>query len=599
MTAAVAHRGPDADGYSLAGNVGLGHRRLTIIDTSHAADQPMANEDGTVEVVFNGEIYNFQALTEELKARGHRFCTRCDTEVLVHGWEEWGEELPRHLRGMFALALYDRRARRLFLARDRLGKKPLYYAATGGRFAFASEIKGLLTLPELPRQLDLAAVGEYMAYGNSVGERTVYRAVRKLPPGSFLSLETGGEVLAPRIARYWHFAPRPESDLDTEAWLDELDATLREAVRLRMIADVPLGAFLSGGIDSSLVVAYMAELASAPVSTFCIGFDERRWDESEHAAAVARHLGTDHHLEVVTPSALEVLPELVQAYDEPFADPSAIPTYYVSQLTRRGVKVALSGDGGDELFFGYQRYVETAILDRLGGLLTPPGRALARAAGRALPGHSWLGRALDRVGRRGFELYHHAMGFSHHLLDLLTPPVRQALGAGAAQPAAASFARGDGLALLDRCRQMDLENYLPDQILVKVDRASMWHALEVRCPLLDQEVLAVAARMPAAVQVNRRQQKILLRRLAARHLPPALLERPKQGFAVPLGRWFRGELAPLLERALGDDASPTWELFDRREAQHRFAAHRAGRANAEKVLWRLLFFHAWAERYLA
>jgi asparagine synthase (glutamine-hydrolysing) len=598
MAASLAHRGPDAEGFLFDGNVGLGHRRLTIIDTSEAANQPLANEDGGVAVIYNGEIYNFQELTGRLAAAGHRFRTRSDTEVLVHGWEEWGAALPQHLRGMFAFALYDRRAGRLFIARDRLGKKPLYYSLVPGGFAFASEIKALLLHPGVSRGLDLAAVGEYMAYGNVAGERSVYRHVRRLPPGCALTLETANGSGPPSIAPYWDFRPRPRAALDEEEWLDRLDSTLAESVRLRMIADVPLGAFLSGGVDSSLVVSHMARLAPGRVETFCIGFEEAGWDESSHAAAVADFLGTDHRLERVTPDAAAILPELVAAYDEPFADPSAVPTYYVAQMTRRHVKVALSGDGGDELFAGYRRYQETRALDLLGTLATPAGRRLARGLAGRLPPGAYLRRALDRASRRGFDLYHHALGWSDDHLSLLAPEVRQALGTAQAQKAAADFARFPDLPFLDRCRYTDLLNYLPDQILVKVDRASMRHALEVRCPLLDQEVLEVAAEAPMAAQMSWRRGKTLLRKLACRHLPAALVDRPKQGFAVPLGRWLRGPLAPLVENALDDAASPTWSFFRRDEARRRFDLHRAGRADAEKVLWRLLFFHAWAERSL-
>ncbi len=593
----LRHRGPDADGALVHDNVALGHRRLSIIDTSSAADQPLANEDGTVHVVFNGEIYNFQTLTAELVDRGHRFATRSDTEVLVHGWEEWGSGVVERLRGMFAFALYDRRARRLLLARDRAGKKPLHYCATAGGLVFGSEIKALLAHPLVSREWDLRAFGEYMVYGNAASPRTAFAAVRSLPPGCLAEVATDA-VPSPslEVRRSWRFTPQPDPRLDAGGWLEEVDAVLREAVRLRMIADVPLGAFLSGGVDSSLVVAQMARLAPGRVKTFCVGFEEAGWDEAPYARAVARHLGTDHTEEVVSPDAASVLPELIAAFDEPFADPSAIPTWYVSRMTRRGVTVALSGDGGDELFGGYRRYGESLALARLGRWIGPPGRAAARRLARLAPTGSYLGRALDRVGRTGFDLYHHAMGWSLVYLSLLAPETAEALGAAGEQKAAAAFARGERLDFLDRCRQMDFETYLPDQVLAKVDRTSMAHSLEVRCPLLDGELIELAGRMPAHRQVGVREQKRLLRRLAYRYVPRELLDRPKQGFSVPLGRWFRGPLRPLLETALADRASTTWRLFDRAEAQRRFAHHLAGRLDASTALWRLLVFHAWAQR---
>jgi asparagine synthase (glutamine-hydrolysing) len=598
MTEALRHRGPDAEGYLVHENVGLGHRRLTVIDTSEAANQPLFNEDGTVGLVFNGEIYNFQQLRQELVARGHRFRTRSDAEVLVHGWEEHGPDLVRRLRGMFAFAIHDRGSDELFLARDRLGKKPLYYSRTGGRFLFASEIKALLEAPEVSRQISPRTVGEYMVYGSSVGENTIFEGIRKLPPAHRMRVNTDRPEDGPEAEAYWAFPPDPEPGIDVEGWLEELDHALREAVRLRLISDVPLGAFLSGGIDSSLVVSYMSELATERVRTFCIGFHEAPWDESDHARAVAEHLGTEHRVEYVTPNAVEILPELVDTYDEPFADPSAIPTYYICQLTRRHVTVALSGDGGDEMFMGYQRYVETDLLSRIGRYLTPPGRALARSASKLFREASFASRALNRISLRGFDLYHHAMGYSEVFLPLLRPDVLSSLGSVAESRAARDFHRPDSADLLQRCRYMDVLSYLPDQILVKVDRAAMRHSLEVRSPLLDHEVAELASRMPAAAQLSRRVQKLLLRRLAYRHLPRRLVDRPKVGFGVPLRRWLRHELAPLVRQMLADAGSPMWDYFVQPTAAQRFADHLSGRAYAEAPLWRLLFFWAWAGKLL-
>lgn len=595
MTGALAHRGPDADGYLLDDNVGLGHRRLTILDLRDVANQPLYSEDRAVALIFNGEIYNYLELVPELEARGHRFTTRTDSEVLVHGWEEWGEDLVRRLRGMYAFALWDRKKRVLFAARDRAGKKPFYYGRGGQGFAFASEIGPLLDAPGLSRELDLAAVGEYFVYGNTVQSRSVYRDVRRLPPGCTLTVSADDPTAEPKIHRYWRYEPHPDRGLDRAEWLEELDRRLHDAVRLRLLSDVPLGAFLSGGIDSSLIVALMAQHAPERVKTFAIGFREEDWDESAHARAVADHLGTEHAEEIVTQDAVALLPELVDAYDEPFADPSAIPTWHLSRMTRKHVTVALSGDGGDELFYGYQRYVDTAKLRRWGSWITPVGRMLARGAARALPVDSWTGRGLDRASRREFRLYHHAMGFSRPFLSLLSPEVRRALGPSRSQASAADWWRYRDLEFLERCQVMDLGNYLPDQVLVKVDRAAMRHSLEVRCPLLDQEVMEWAARAPASIQMADG-GKALLKELAYRYVPKELLDRPKQGFAVPLKEWFRGELAPLMRRALADEASLTWRHFDRVEAQRRFERHLAAKADNSVVLWRLLFFDVWARR---
>jgi asparagine synthase (glutamine-hydrolysing) len=595
MTRAVAHRGPDAQGIFVDQNVAIGHRRLSIIDTREIANQPLWNADRTVGVINNGEIYNFQALREQLESRGYRFATNADTEAIVHGWTEWGEKVIERLRGMFALAIFDRRDGRLLLARDRLGKKPMHYALAEGRLAFGSEIKALLPVPWISRAHDRRAAGEYMVYGNVAGTRTIYAGIRRLDPGELMVVETRAERFVPRIERY--FAPDPAADprLDEREWLDAVDREIAEAVRLRLIADVPLGAFLSGGIDSSLVVAHMARLVPGKVKTFCIGFRETGWDESRHAQAVADHLGTEHTTEFVTADAAAMLPELVSTFDEPFADPSAIPTWYVAQMTRRHVTVALSGDGGDELFVGYKRYAESQALQRVGAALLPPGRALARSVSGGFRRGTFARRALERVAHREFDLYHHAHGWAPEFLDLLAPEVRGALGAAEEQEAYRDFNAPRDASFLRRCQMTDLGNYLPDQVLVKADRASMRHALEVRAPLLDQEVLRLALRMPPERQLSGRRQKLLLRKLAYRYVPPQLLDRPKQGFAVPLDRWLRNELAPLLERAIADERSATWSFFDRAEARRRFEEHRADAARHEKALWRLLVFHAWAE----
>lgn len=595
MTTSLAHRGPDADGYLVHENAGLGHRRLSIIDPRTTADQPLYNEDGAVGVIFNGEIYNFLELRRELEAAGHRFATRTDSEVLVHLWEEAGRALVERLRGMFAFAILDRRLGRLLLARDRFGQKPLYWARTAdGGLAFGSEIKALRTHPGVSGALDLRGLAETMVYGYSVGTTTAYAGIRKLLPGHRLEIDLGAPTTA-EPEPYWRWEPDPDPALrDDEALLDALDALLGEAVRMRLVSDVPLGAFLSGGIDSSLVVSHMTRAAGGRVRTFAIGFHEEAFDESGHARAVADALGTEHREEIVTPDAVEVLPRLLAAYDEPFMDPSAIPTWYLSRMTRRDVTVALSGDGGDELFLGYERYRESATLERISRWLGP-GRSLARAAGRALPRGSWVGRGLDRVGRRGSALYLHAHGFSGRYRTLLRPVLDEALGPVATQRMAAAFDAAPGLPFATRCQLADVAGYLPDDILVKVDRASMDHSLEVRSPFLDHVLAELAGRIPPEANLGGGTTKRLLRRLAYRHLDRELLDRPKQGFAVPLGRWFRHDLAPRLDALLVDAGHPAWRFLDRSEAAARFRAHRAGRLDASTPLWRVLIFAEWAQ----
>ncbi len=598
MTHALRHRGPDADGIFLAGNVGLGHRRLTVIDTSTEANQPFFNEAGDVVLIFNGEIYNFRRLRRKLEQHGHSFRTQSDTEVLVASWEEYGPEMLGHLRGMFTIALFDSRTGELFLARDRLGKKPLFYSASGEHLVFGSEIKALLTVPGFDRELCEQTIRDYATYGYSVGCRTVFRHVAKLPPGHYLRLDTRAAELKPRIERYWDVHSESDPGPTADEWLEELDRTLSDAVKLRMISDVPLGAFLSGGIDSSLIVAYMTKHAAGRVKTFAIGFRDPDFDESSYARAVADHLGTEHRLEIVEPDAVAVLPELVKAYDEPFADSSAIPTYYLSRMTREHVTVAVSGDGGDELFCGYQHHRQSLILDRLARTLTSPGRVAAGSLARAFPTGSFPRRALGRLTHVGFDLYHHALGYSKEQLGLLRPELRRQLPDPSGSSAAAAFHRGESRALLRRYQQMDLDLYLPDDILVKVDRVSMAHALEVRSPLLDHKVVELAMRIPPSLQMGMFTQKLLLRQLAYRYVPRRLLDRPKRGFGAPLGGWFRNELEPVFRAVLDHHESPLWEFFDPATARQRFEDHVARRANTEQTLWRLLFFHQWCEDVL-
>jgi asparagine synthase (glutamine-hydrolysing) len=596
MTATLTHRGPDGAGIHCHANVGLGHRRLAVIDLSDTANQPLFNEDGTVAVVFNGEIYNFQALAEELRRAGHVFKTRSDTEVLVHAWEEYGPALVERLRGMFAFAIYDARRRQLYLARDRLGKKPLYYSVHDGQLAFGSEIKALRALPDASAELDLDAVAEYAAFGNTLGERSIWKEIRRLLPAHAMLVELDAGPMTPRIERYWTVRPEPDHDPTEEEWIEELDRVISEAVRLRLISDVPLGAFLSGGIDSSLVVAYMTHHSKSPVKTFTMRFDEGTHDESEYAAAVARHLGTEHHSELVTQDAIsELLNRLLVTYDEPFADESAIPTYYLSRMTRQRVTVALSGDGGDESFGGYDRYRYTEWLRRLRASVTPIGHTLLSALAPRLRESSRLTRPLDRLAQPGFALYLHAMGLSGSHLSLLRRDVLDAVS-----PVEEGKMTRDGAALrdaapLDRYAYTDLLNYLPDDVLVKVDRASMAHSLEVRSPLLDQEVVELAARIPAGRKVGTFKGKRILRTLLRRYVPAHLAERPKMGFGVPISAWLRagGPLLAEIERSIADADSPMWSYYDRDEVARRLRAHLTGGADLHAGLWRAVYFYRW------
>jgi asparagine synthase (glutamine-hydrolysing) len=598
MTHVQRHRGPDAEGFFVNGNVGLGHCRLKIIDTSEEANQPLFNEDGSVAVVFNGEIYNFGELTRHLTEQGHIFKTRCDTEVLVHAWEEYGFDCLARLHGMFAFAIYDLSKKQLFLARDRLGKKPLFYAFTTDGFAFGSEIKALLLAPGVGRELDPIAVGEYTTYGNSLGARTIYASVHKLPPGHRMLLDLNSSDLHREPERYWRLSFDVDDKPTEQEWIQQLDQKLSEAVQLRLVSDVPLGAFLSGGIDSSLIVAYMTQHSNKKVQTYTIGFPEASHDESRYAASVAEYLQTDHHSEILTPRALEILPELVEAYDEPFGDLSAVPTYYLCRMTRQHVTVALSGDGGDESFLGYNRYPGARALNTLGQLITPAGRRLAGMFAGLLPDGLPGQRSLARLSLQDFELYDHVMGCSRERLSLLKDDVRSAFQSEDEKKMLADYSFHGQLHLLERYQYTDLMNYLPEDILVKVDRASMYHSLEVRCPLLDQEVVELAAKIPVRAKLTRFSGKTILKRLLGKYLPARLFERPKRGFGVPFSSWFRADWKTVASEMIADTGSPMWDYFDRRSVEKRFKQQSLPALQVAENWWRLLFFHRWCDAKL-
>jgi asparagine synthase (glutamine-hydrolysing) len=601
----IAHRGPDAEGFWFEPGVGLAHRRLSIIDLA-GGDQPIANEDGSLQVVFNGEIYNFHELRADLEARGHRFKTHSDTEVLVHLYEEHGEGLVERLRGMFAFALWDRPRRRLLLARDRLGIKPLYVYRDAEKLLFASEPKALFAYPGVSATVDPAALEDYLAFGMVPGRRSIFRGVEKLPPGHILVATPGRLNADPR--RYWQLRLEPDESRTAEQWQEEIRAKLDEAVRLHLIADVPVGAFLSGGIDSSIVVGSAAGRTEGPLQTFSIGFREESFSELPYARQVAEQFRTSHVEEVVTPDAVDLVDELAHYFDEPFADASAVPTYLVARLASRNVKVVLSGDGGDEGFGGYARYAHDLKEARVRRCL--PGwfrRTVLGPIARAWPKADWLPRAL----RAKTVLTNLAMdppAAYANTISLCRLPLRRQLLAEritatlngywpeelirreyAAAPA------GDALAGMIAA---DVAVVLPDDFLVKVDRASMAHGLEVRPPLLDHELLELAARIPSHFKVCDGQTKWVLKQAYRHQFSDDFLRRPKQGFEMPIDAWLRGPLRPMLEDTVLDPTARVRDLIDQATARRLFEAHRSGRGRHGNVLWSLLILARWAERYL-
>jgi asparagine synthase (glutamine-hydrolysing) len=595
MCDVISHRGPDDEGLYVVDGVALGMRRLSIIDLA-GGHQPIHNEDRSVWVVFNGEIYNFRQLREELETLGHRFYTATDTEVIVHAYEAWGTGAIARLRGMFGLAVWDNRTRTLLLARDRVGIKPLYFTRADGRLLFGSELKSLLCAPEVSREIDVDALDHYLSFLYTPRDGSILRNVHKLPPGHLLTWHDGRLA----IARYWEVAVE-EGFAAEAAAIGDLERVLTDAVTSHMVSDVPIGAFLSGGVDSSLVVALMARASSAAVKTFSIGFDEPAFDELEHARRVAVHCGTDHHELVVRPDGVAILDDLIRHFDEPFADSSAIPTWYVSEMARRHVTVVLSGDGGDELFGGYDRYLthpRVLAFDRY----APEGvrRAVSIAAAR-LP-HGTRGRTfLRHVGRSEQGRYLDSIRYfgSDEKSALFSAEVRVLLeGRDPEQRLARRFERFGHLPWVSQMTRFDMETYLPEDILTKVDRMSMAHSIESRVPLLDNEVIEFAAALPADLKIRNGRRKHLLKEVAARMLPPALVDRPKQGFAVPLGTWFRGGLRTLFADTLLSRSALERGYFDPRFIRRLVDEHLRGRRDHTLRLWQLVVFERWHRLYL-
>ncbi|MFH1571934.1 MAG: asparagine synthase (glutamine-hydrolyzing) [Gemmatimonadota bacterium] len=595
----LRHRGPDDEGLRVQGRVGIGMRRLEVIDLE-GGHQPMANEDGSLWIVFNGEIYNYRLLRQELEAKGHRFASQSDTEVILHLYEDLGAECVERLRGMFAFALWDSVRDQLFLARDRLGKKPLFYADLGHGLTFASELGAMLCDPEVDAELDYRAVDEYLTYLFVPHPRTIYRRVRKLPPGS-RAVYRAGRL---EVERYWTVEYRPASAAGgyREAE-DELEALLLEAVELRLAADVPLGAFLSGGLDSSLIVALMRRLR-ADVQTFSVGFQDASFDELGNARRAAAALGTRHREFRVSYGVRELMPDLLEHFGEPFADASAIPTYHLSRVTREHVTVALSGDGGDEVFGGYRRYIAGLWA---GVYNFPAWRApvwgMEQLAGRLREpagyyGASWRKkiRRFAEFARRRRELPGSSWDFFLTEADkqrLYTGHFAAVLAADADPASLAPYQASQSQAGDQSSAWLDLMTYLPDDILTKVDRMSMATSLEVRCPLLDHVVVEHMARMPRHEKFGYLSGKRLLRRMAARHLPAEILQRPKHGFAVPMARWLKAELRPWMEELLLSSASRSRALFEPSVVGQMVDLHLSGRRDLSQQLWALMVLELW------
>ncbi|WP_377702808.1 XrtA/PEP-CTERM system amidotransferase [Pseudoduganella sp. UC29_71] len=601
------HRGPDEADLYIEPGVGFGHRRLSVIDVA-AGLQPLGNEDGSVMVCYNGEIYNYRELTEELKGLGHTFRTRCDTEVIVHAWEEWGEDCVHRFRGMFAFGLWDRNKRVMFLGRDRMGVKPLYYTMLpDGFFAFSSELKALRTLPGLNREIDPQAVEDYFAYGYVPEPKTIFKGALKLSPGFTLLQKVGAPLAQP--VQFWDVPFKLHGAMSEQDAQEELLTRIREAVKIRLVAEVPLGAFLSGGVDSSAVVAMMAGLNEGPVHTCSIAFNDKAYDESEYASMVAAQYKTDHYTETVDTDDYGLLDTLAHLYDEPFADSSAIPTYRVCQLARKRVTVALSGDGGDENLAGYRRYryamAEQNVRGRIPDSLRKP---VFGTLGRLYPKADWAPRVFrakttfEALARDTVEGYFHGVSIMSDAMrdKLLSPGFRAGLQGYRAidvmRGHAAKSPTDDPLSLI---QYIDMKTYLPGDILTKVDRASMAHALEVRVPLLDHQLVEWISGLPSHMKLRGGEGKYIFKKSLESHLPHDILYRKKMGFAVPLAAWFRGPLAQRVRDSLLGPMLADTGIFNKAFLHELVEHHQSGRRDYSAPIWTLLMFEAFLRKEMA
>jgi asparagine synthase (glutamine-hydrolysing) len=601
MCRVITHRGPDEQGTVVRGRAALGMRRLSIIDLK-SGQQPIYDCTGNLAIVFNGEIYNYQELKKDLQARGHRFRTNSDTETIVHLYEEFGPDCLRHLRGMFAFAIYDFAAETLFLARDRVGKKPLFFSKTRqGNFVFGSELKSLIVHGEISREIDLAALDAYLTFGYVPEEFSIFRGVFKLQPGSYL-IYKNGEF---KTERYWDFSYGESSEAKTEEeYIAELREKLREAVRLRLISEVPLGAFLSGGVDSSAVVAMMTAILDRPVKTFSIGFNEDSFNELKYARLAAKHFGTEHHEFIVTPELVEAVDDLVRHFDEPFADSSALPTYMVSKMARRFVTVVLSGDGGDELFAGYTRYVTDKKRGRMEKLPRFVRQGIVRKISEKMPhaakGKNYLFNAsLDAVERYIDSISHFGelKKSSLYAADFLKD-LNGEIGSGAALYRRLAGSVSDAADPVERLLYLDSRTYLPSDILTKVDRMSMANSLEARVPLLDHELIEFVQRIPADFKLRGLETKYIFKKALEGIVPGEILYREKQGFGVPIAEWINLQLKERIRAELLEKKTLTRGYFDERYIRLLLDEHARGRRDHSHALWVLWMLELWHRQFV-
>ena len=603
MCNAIRHRRPDDDGFYVNGPVGLAMRRLAIIDLK-SGQQPIHNQDRSAWIVFNGEIYNYLELREKLEKLGHTFYTNSDTEAIVHAYDQWGVDCPTHLRGMFAFAIWNENTQELFLARDRVGKKPLLYALVNGALIFGSEFSALLLHPDVSREIQPEALDHYLSFMCIPAPLTAYRAIRKLEPGHWLRWRKG-EI---ETQRYWQPDFTKKLDIDEQEAGERTVEILREAVRVRLMSEVPLGAFLSGGIDSSAVVALMSQESSERVKTFSIGFEEQDFSELHHARRIAEHVGADHHEFIVRPDALEVLPTLVEHYGEPYADSSAVPTYYVARETRKHVTVALNGDGGDESFAGYDRYIAMGLTEKYRRVPSLLRESLIKETVNLIPTSpikrsrvNSAKRMLAVVSQPKVQRYMHWMSvFNEETKQPLYSDFfrEQTIAADATGVLDTWFKRANGIGILDAMLLTDQMTYLPNDLLVKVDIATMAVSLEARSPFLDHHVIEFAASLPQKLKLRGLTSKYLLKKVLRKLLPSENLNRRKMGFGVPIGHWFRGKMQPFLREVVLSDKALRRGLFKPEAVRQLVELHTRGERDYSHQLWTLLMLELWFNRFI-
>jgi asparagine synthase (glutamine-hydrolysing) len=603
MCNAIRHRGPDDDGFYVNNYVGLAMRRLAIIDLK-SGQQPIHNQDRSAWIVFNGEIYNYLELREKLEKLGHRFYTNSDTEAIVHAYDQYGVDCPKHLRGMFAFAIWNEKTQELFLARDRVGKKPLLYALVNGQLIFGSEFSALLLHPDVSREVQPEAIDHYLSFMCIPAPLTAYRAIRKLEPGHWLRWRKG-EI---ETQRYWQPDFTKKLDISEAEAGERTVEILRDAVKVRLMSEVPLGAFLSGGIDSSAVVALMSQESGERVKTFSIGFEEQDFSELHHARRIAEHVGADHHEFIVRPDAVEVLPLLVDHYGEPYADSSAVPTYYVARETRKHVTVALNGDGGDESFAGYDRYIAMGLTEKYRRVPSLLRESVIKETVNLIPSSpikrsrvNSAKRLLEVVSRPKVDRYMHWMSVFNEeaKLPLYSDFFRQQIvDANATGVLETWFKRANGIGILDAMLLTDQMTYLPNDLLVKVDIATMAVSLEARSPFLDHHVIEFAASLPQKLKLRGLTSKYLLKKVLRKLLPSENLNRRKMGFGVPIGHWFRGKMQPFLREVVLSDKALRRGLFKPEAVRQLVERHTRGERDYSHQLWTLLMLELWFNRFI-